>query len=87
MAQAAEPERIDREALVRRHNPTLSKIDPSSPLMIGNGDIAFSLDITGLQTFPEQYSPLVPLMTLSSGVAAATFEPSDCIAPRSARTR
>lgn len=63
IAQAAEPERIDREALVRRHNPTLSKIDPSSPLMIGNGDIAFSLDITGLQTFPEQYSPLVPLMT------------------------
>jgi hypothetical protein len=31
--------------------------------MIGNGNFAFTADITGLQTFPEQYSPLVPLMT------------------------
>lgn len=62
-ARADQSQRIDREALVRRHNPTLAAIDPSSPLMVGNGDIAFTADITGLQTFPEQYSPLVPLMT------------------------
>ncbi len=31
--------------------------------MVGNGSIAFTADITGLQTFPEQYSSLVPLMT------------------------
>ena len=31
--------------------------------MVGNGNLAFTADITGLQTFPEQYSPLVPLMT------------------------
>jgi len=31
--------------------------------MVGNGNFAFTADITGLQTFPEQYSPLVPLMT------------------------
>ncbi|MFL6547123.1 MAG: hypothetical protein ACJ8OJ_00420 [Povalibacter sp.] len=30
--------------------------------MVGNGDIAFTADITGLQTFQSEYSPLVPLM-------------------------
>jgi beta-xylosidase len=55
--------RIDRHALVTRHNPTLTQVDPASPLMVGNGNIAFTADITGLQTFQEQYSPLVPLMT------------------------
>ncbi len=30
--------------------------------MVGNGNFAFTADITGLQTFQEQYSPLVPLM-------------------------
>jgi len=54
---------IDRHALVTRHNPTISKIDPSAPFMVGNGNFALTADITGLQTFPEQYSSLVPLMT------------------------
>src|SRR6478735_3654717 len=54
---------IDRRALVTRHNPTLTRIDPASPLMVGNGNLGFTADITGLQTFQEQYSPLVPLMT------------------------
>ena len=52
---------IDRRALVTRHNPTLTAIDPS-PLMVGNGNLGFTADITGLQTFQEQYSPRVPLM-------------------------
>ena len=56
---------IDREALVRRHNPTLTKVDPHAPLMLGNGDIGFTADITGLQTFPEQYSDLAPLLTMA----------------------
>ncbi len=54
---------IDRQALTQRHNPVLSKIDPAAPLMVGNGNLAFTADITGLQTFQEQYSPRVPLMT------------------------
>jgi oligogalacturonide lyase len=54
---------IDRQALTQRHNPVLTKVDPAAPLMVGNGNIAFTADITGLQTFQEQYSPLVPLMT------------------------
>ncbi len=54
---------IDRHALVTRHNPTITEIDPSAPFMVGNGSIGFTADITGLQTFQDQYSPLVPLMT------------------------
>ena len=62
-ACAADPAKIDRQALVKRHNPTLTRIDKSSPLMVGNGNIAFTADITGLQTFQDQYSALTPLMT------------------------
>src|SRR5215831_1458944 len=57
---------IDRHALVTRHTPTITSIDKSAPFMVGNGNFAFTADITGLQTFPEQYSSLVPLMTQSS---------------------
>jgi hypothetical protein len=54
---------IDRHALVTRHNPTITAVDRSAPFMVGNGNLAFTADITGLQTFQEQYSPLVPLLT------------------------
>jgi hypothetical protein len=62
-AAAATAAPIDRQALVSRHSPRITVIDPASPLMIGNGSIAFTADITGLQTFQDQYSSLVPLMT------------------------
>jgi hypothetical protein len=55
--------RIDRKALVTRHNPVLTRVDPSSPLMLGNGNIGFTADITGLQTFTEPYSKIAPLLT------------------------
>src|SRR5690349_20255223 len=54
---------IDRHALVTRHNPTITAVDKAAPFMVGNGNLAFTADITGLQTFQEQYSALVPLMT------------------------
>ena len=57
------PEKIDRRAMVSRHDVHFQQIDPTSALMVGNGNLAFTADITGLQTFPEQYSPLVPLLT------------------------
>ena len=52
---AASQQRIDRRALVTRHNPTLRRADPLSPLSLGNGEFAFTADITGLQTFPRFY--------------------------------
>lgn len=62
-AALAQP--IDREALVRRHNPHLTQIDPHAPLMLGNGNLGFTADITGLQTFHEAYSDLSPLLTMA----------------------
>jgi hypothetical protein len=56
---------IDREALVRRHNPVVRQLDPLSPLSLGNGEFAFTADITGLQTLPQPYENAMPLCTMS----------------------
>lgn len=56
---------VDRAALVRRHDPVLRKLDPLSPLSVGNGQFAFTADVTGLQTFPEEYESQMPLCTMS----------------------
>src|SRR4051794_11302927 len=56
---------IDRAALVNRHNPVMRQLDPLSPLSLGNGEFAFTADVTGLQTFPEEYEQAMPLCTMS----------------------
>ena len=56
---------INRKALVRRHNPIVRKLDPLSPLSIGNGEFAFTADVTGLQTFAREYEQSMPLCTMS----------------------
>ena len=56
---------IDRRALVSRHDPVLRSMDVDSPLTVGNGQFAFTADVTGLQTFAEAYEQTVPLGTLS----------------------
>lgn len=56
---------IDRHALVTRHNVELTRLDSESPLSVGNGEFAFTVDATGLQTFPEEYEKTIPLGTLS----------------------
>jgi hypothetical protein len=57
---------IDRKALVTRHNPILHEVDYTSPFTVGNGGFAFTADITGLQTYPDEYySNGTPLEILS----------------------
>jgi hypothetical protein len=56
---------IDRKSLVRRHNPTLTALDQRSPLSVGNGEFAFTADITGLQSLPQPYETAMPLCTQS----------------------
>ncbi|MCG6921672.1 MAG: hypothetical protein LJF15_11410, partial [Acidobacteria bacterium] len=57
---------IDRRALVTRHNPTVTGVDPWAPLTVGNGRFAFTVDVTGLQTFGETYyTEGIPLETLA----------------------
>jgi hypothetical protein len=50
LADEPRPEPIDRHALVTRHNVTLTKAVPGSVLQVGNGEFAFGVDLTGLQT-------------------------------------
>ena len=52
---AAFAQPIDREALVKRHNVIVRSVDVDSPLTVGNGGFAFTVDITGLQTFADHY--------------------------------
>ncbi|HOP97850.1 MAG TPA: glycoside hydrolase family 65 [Verrucomicrobiota bacterium] len=62
-AEAQAP--IDRHALVTRHHPVLRQFDATNPLSVGNGEFAFTADVTGLQTFPEAFTNTTPLGTLS----------------------
>lgn len=61
IGQTSQP--IDRRAVVTRHNVTMTGFDPLSPLSVGNGEFAFTVDPTGLQTFPELYEKFTPLCT------------------------
>ena len=56
---------IDRHALVTRHNVTLTNADALTPLSVGNGEFAFTADLTGLQTFPEFHEQGMLLSTMS----------------------
>ncbi len=60
---AEEP--IDRRGLVQTHNPLFAAFDPLAPLSVGNGEFAFTADVTGLQSFPELYEQGIPLCTQS----------------------
>lgn len=61
----AQTPRINREQLVKRHNVVVKAIDSLSSLSVGNGKFAFTVDVTGMQTFPEAYRTGVPLGTQS----------------------
>jgi hypothetical protein len=48
--------------------PVLTALDPTSPLSVGNGEFAFTADVTGLQTFDDAYAKdpkYTPLCTMS----------------------
>jgi hypothetical protein len=59
------PARIDRHALVTRHSVVLRRFDVENPLSVGNGEFAFTVDVTGLQTFASAFEKTIPLGTLS----------------------
>src|SRR5664280_190774 len=56
---------IDRPALVTRHNVKLHQFDANNPLSVGNGEFCFTVDSTGLETFPAAFAQTTPLGTLS----------------------
>ncbi len=65
--------KIDRKAVVERHNINLSEVRPESPSQVGNGEFAFNFDITGLQTF-------IPFNTMSHW-AWHSFPPPEGVNP------
>ena len=48
---------IDREQLVQRHNVQVHAIDTASPLSVGNGEFAFTGDVTGLRACLPSVAP------------------------------
>src|SRR5690349_3366773 len=56
---------INRQALVTRHHVINKVNDSLSSLSVGNGQFCFTVDGTGLQSFPESYAKGVPLGTES----------------------
>ena len=59
-------QKIDRHALVNRHNITIQGYDSLNSLSVGNGNFAFTTDLTGLQTFHKAYENGAPLGTQST---------------------
>ena len=71
--------KIDRQELVRRHNPVIHSVDPESAVSLGNGDFAMTVDVTGLQSMPDYYFQNgLPLETLSTW-AWHSFENEDSL--------
>jgi hypothetical protein len=76
---------IDRQQLVRRHNPSHQSFDVAAPFAVGNGEVAFTVDATGLQSFPHHYIDDTPLGTQSHW-GWHSFPPPEGNEPRSRLT-
>ena len=59
-------QKLDRKSVVERHQVYNQALDTLSSLSVGNGHFAFTVDATGLQTFPAFYAKGIPLGTQSS---------------------
>jgi protein-glucosylgalactosylhydroxylysine glucosidase len=62
---ASKSDKINRFDVVNRHNIQLEQVDTLGSLSVGNGEFAFTADITGMQTFFEAYENGVSLGTQS----------------------
>ena len=62
---SAQSGKIDRKALVARHDIAFDKPDAMTPLSVGNGEFAFTADVTGLQTFPDFHASGMMLQTMA----------------------
>lgn len=59
-------QKIDRKSVVERHQVYNQALDTLASLSVGNGHFAFTVDATGLQTFPAFYAKGISLGTQSS---------------------
>lgn len=57
---------MDRKKVVQRNNPCKKEFEYLSPFTVGNGSIAYTVDVTGMQTlYQEQAEAGFPLLTMS----------------------
>ncbi|MFH0990369.1 MAG: hypothetical protein V1799_10190 [bacterium] len=63
--------------MVLRHTISVTTFDSLSSLSVGNGEFAFTVDATGLQTFPEYYKNGIPLGTQSQWAWHSFPNPND----------
>ncbi|GAA3944459.1 hypothetical protein GO495_22290 [Chitinophaga oryziterrae] len=49
---------IDRKALVSRHNLKITGAKSAGPTQVGNGNFAYGFDITGMQTYDDQFTTM-----------------------------
>ena len=56
---------IDREAVLFRNNPIITEADSLTSLTIGNGHFATTVDVTGLQSYVDDYKNGIPLNAMS----------------------
>ncbi|WP_339788303.1 hypothetical protein [uncultured Imperialibacter sp.] len=80
------PTSINRQAVFNRHNVHITEVDTLASLSVGNGRFAMTMDVTGLQTFPQHYQKGVPLGTMSewgwhSFPTNETFSIEETLAP------
>ncbi|MDJ0458654.1 hypothetical protein PUN71_015735 [Arthrobacter sp. NQ7] len=61
---------INRQAVVARHAVRITAPNPEHVLTVGNGDFAFSADITGMQTFTDYHDARAAMA--GGGVAVNT---------------
>jgi hypothetical protein len=54
---------MDRYDIVARHSVHRTRPDPHEPLSVGNGEFAFTFDVTGLQTIPDFHADGIRLGT------------------------
>lgn len=65
LAATAQTMKIDRQAVMTRNNPVVTSVDSLGSLTVGNGCFATTVDITGLQSYPEYYRHGISLCSQS----------------------
>ena len=61
----ASANQIDRQVVVKRNNPIVTKADTLASLSVGNGHFVTTVDVTGLQSYPQDYKNGVPLCAMT----------------------
>jgi hypothetical protein len=70
---AVDATQIDREGVVRRHDISIDAPHPEHVVTVGNGDFAYTADITGMQSFTTFHDQAVAIMQGRTAVNTATM--------------